>query len=241
MAYCVHCGVKLDESCKRCPLCQTLIIDPNEYEQKDFIPKASSPFPVTRGEIEKSGKIDFAILFSVILGGTAVTCFLLNWLAYNDSWWSFYIIGICAVLWILIFPPITFKKITIYSYLLMDYVSITLYLFLLSMQLSNGRWFFPIALPISTSVFILICLILFFLKRFKYSFLSTALYIILSVGIQSVTIEIALDRYFYNKISLSWSAVVLTVVIIISLALTTILSNPKLRKSFRKRFHFCKL
>jgi hypothetical protein len=79
---------------------------------------------------------------------------------------------------------------------------------------------------------------MFFLKRYKVSFLSTALYIIISVGIQCATIEIALDRYIHNKISLSWSAVVLSVVLLISLVLTTILSNPKLRHSFRKRFHF---
>ncbi len=238
MSYCVHCGVKLDDSCKRCPLCQTLVLDPNNYEQKDIISKATSPFPITRGEIEPSKKTDLAILLSVILGTTAVTCFLLNWLVFHGTWWSFYIIGICAVLWVLIFPPITFKKITIFSYLLMDYVSITLFLLLISIQLSNGSWFFPIALPISTDLFILICLILFFQKRFRVSFLSTALYIIISVGIFCATIEFALDRYFYNTISLSWSAVVLAVVLVISLSLTTILSKPKLRNSFRKRFHF---
>jgi len=238
MSYCVECGVKLDDSCNRCPLCQTLVINPNDYEQKDFVPKATSPFPITRGEVEPSDKTDFAILLSVILGTTALTCFLLNWLVFHGTWWSFYIIGICAVLWVLIFPPITYKKITIYSYLLMDYVSITLFLLLISIQFSNGSWFFPIALPIITGLFILICLILFFLKRFRVSFLSTALYIIISIGIFCATIEIALDRYFHGKIALSWSAVVLAVVLLISLALTTILSKPKLRNSFRKRFHF---
>jgi hypothetical protein len=238
MAYCVHCGVKLDESIERCPLCQTIVIDPNEFELKELKTKSSAPFPTTRAEVEESGKYDFAILLSVALSATAVTTFILNWLLFNDSWWSLYIVGICAVLWVYIFPPITFKKITIYSCLLMDYVSITLFLLLISTQVSEGGWFFPVAFPITTGVFVLIDIIIYLMKHVKVSFLSTALYIIISIGIQTAIIESSIDHYLYGSISLSWAAVVIAVAIIISLTFATILSNKKLRSRFRRRFHF---
>lgn len=238
MAYCVHCGVKLDESISRCPLCQTLVIDPDEFDIKDLKPKASAPFPSTRGEIEESGKLDFTILLSVALSATAITTFVLNWFIYDESWWSLYIIGICAVLWVLIFPPITFEKLSVFSCLLLDYVSITLFLFLISTQSTINDWFFPIALPISTSLFILVCLVIYLMTHVKVSFLSTALYIILSIAIQAGVIEVSIDRYLYGKVSLSWAAVVIAVSLIISITFATILSNKKLRSRFRRRFHF---
>ena len=37
MSYCVNCGVKLKQSEKVCPLCNTMVINPNNLNN-DFIP-----------------------------------------------------------------------------------------------------------------------------------------------------------------------------------------------------------
>ncbi len=238
MSYCVHCGVELDESCSRCPLCNTVVIDPNKYEVKDFIPKAEAPFPLVREEVEKTKKTDLVILITVILVATSLTSFILNIFLYRESWWSFYLIGICAVLWLYIFPPII-RKMPVYIYLLMDYASITLFLLLISIMHPNKvAWFFPVAVPIITMCFVLVCILVFLTKRKKPSFLSTALYIFTSIGIECATIEITLDLYSKRHISLTWSAIVIAVVVIINIALTTILTKSNLRKQFQKKFHF---
>ena len=44
MSYCVNCGVELEASLKRCPLCGTEIINPNERSVPD---PAARPFPVS--------------------------------------------------------------------------------------------------------------------------------------------------------------------------------------------------
>ena len=33
MSYCVNCGVKLEETLNKCPLCNTPIINPNELKK----------------------------------------------------------------------------------------------------------------------------------------------------------------------------------------------------------------
>ena len=33
MSYCVNCGVKLDKSLKKCPLCNTVVYNPNIKEE----------------------------------------------------------------------------------------------------------------------------------------------------------------------------------------------------------------
>ena len=45
MSYCVNCGVKLDPSLVRCPLCNTPVINPNEVSHTHPVP----PFPREKG------------------------------------------------------------------------------------------------------------------------------------------------------------------------------------------------
>ena len=38
MSYCVNCGVKLDPSLKRCPLCNTPVINPTLMNPQEPVP-----------------------------------------------------------------------------------------------------------------------------------------------------------------------------------------------------------
>ena len=49
MSYCVNCGVRLDASLKKCPLCNTPVIHPNETA----VPTSPSPFPDTGCSTER--------------------------------------------------------------------------------------------------------------------------------------------------------------------------------------------
>ncbi len=237
MSYCVHCGVKLEESIKRCPLCNTLVLDPNELTSVSAETK-SGPFPSQKGDIDIIRKTDVTILLSVVLASSAITCFLLNLIIYKQSWWSFHIIGICGLIWVFIFPPILHPKISKYTLLLLDFVSVSFYIYVVSLLATKSDWFFPIAFPIILGITLLIGAIVFFIHRFSFSFLSTALYIVISIGILCALIEVCLDLYFKSAISLTWSAVVLTVAIIIAMTLATALSNRKFRNAIRRRLHF---
>lgn len=49
MSYCVNCGVKLDPSLKRCPLCNTPVVNPNDLAA---IQQPVPPFPQEKGQVE---------------------------------------------------------------------------------------------------------------------------------------------------------------------------------------------
>ena len=97
MSYCVNCGVKLDPSLERCPLCNTPVINPNEVSHTHPVP----PFPKEKGQVEVVKSKDLAILLSVSLTATAAVCGLLNLLVFSSSPWSLYVIGACLLLWVL--------------------------------------------------------------------------------------------------------------------------------------------
>lgn len=48
MSYCVNCGVELEVSLQKCPLCNTPVINPNALHQA----KNTSPYPKETGQVD---------------------------------------------------------------------------------------------------------------------------------------------------------------------------------------------
>ena len=69
MSYCVNCGVELDASAKKCPLCDTPVYNPKAPEPE----KQPSPFPREKGQVEVVKRKDLGVLLTVIVLATAVT------------------------------------------------------------------------------------------------------------------------------------------------------------------------
>ena len=79
MSYCVNCGVELEPSLKTCPLCNTPVINPKQLEAL----KVSSPYPKERGQVDVVKRKDLAILTSIVLIATSISCLLLNLFVFS--------------------------------------------------------------------------------------------------------------------------------------------------------------
>ena len=108
MAYCVNCGVKLEETLTKCPLCNTPVYHPQEEKTEKKVP----PYPSERGTVEKVKRTDLAILLIVLFGSTAVGCGLLNLFVYKGSLWSLYVIGACLVFLVFSIPIMVYRKLS---------------------------------------------------------------------------------------------------------------------------------
>ena len=97
MSYCVNCGVELDASATKCPLCDTPVYNPKAPEPE----KQPSPFPREKGQVEVVKRKDLGVLLTVIVLATAVTCGLLNAFVFRSSLWSLAVIGVVLVLWVI--------------------------------------------------------------------------------------------------------------------------------------------
>lgn len=234
MSYCVNCGVELEPSLASCPLCNTAIINPNELSSV----KKPSPYPEEKGQVEMIKRKDWAILLTVVCIATALTCGLLNFLVFNQSLWSLLVIGVCMIIWVAAIPATVCPQLPIYISLLADGTAVILYLYLITFVTHSDRWFYELAMPI---VVLIVCIAEVFAlleRKVAHAFLTTAIYLFGSISILCVGIEILIDRFLENKISLTWSAVVLTVCVIIEITLITILSSRRFRNAVRKRLHF---
>lgn len=234
MSYCVNCGVKLEESLDKCPLCNTPVINPKELKKVGLIP----PFPVERGETEKVKSKDGAILLTVAFATTAICCALLNYLVFNQSQWSIPIIGLCAFFWVVFFPLILFKELPVYAFIIMDGLAMAGYLYMISILTSNTIWLTELALPITAMVTVMILLLTLLIRKVSSSILAVALYVYILVPLLCIGIELLICHFRGLPLHIVWSTIVLAPCAVVSIILITVLSKKRLREAVRRRLHF---
>lgn len=235
MSYCVNCGVELDASAKECPLCNTPVLNPMELEK---LATAQRPFPTEKGQVETVKRKDLGILMSMVVLATAVTCGVLNAFVFSGALWSMAVIGACIVLWVIMIPAVIYTKQPVYVSLMYDGGAVALYLFMLSYLVGSRGWLWGLGIPITVLVTVLAEIFTFCVHRLPRSFLTVSLYLFTAIGLLCIGLEILIDRYVGQGIALSWSAVVLTVCVILDIAVITLLSRRRLRNAVRRRLHF---
>lgn len=234
MSYCVNCGVELQAAAERCPLCNTIVFNPNEPERPKNV---QGPFPSEKGQVETVKRKDIGILMTAILAATGIICGALNALSFQGTLWSLAVGGICIVLWVMLIPAVIYRRQPIYVSLLLDGVAVAAYLYMLTYLVGSVHWFFGLGLPITVLVTVIAELFTICIRKLPYSFLSGCLEFFTAVGLLCTGIEIMIDRYLGHDIILSWSAVVLTVCSILDIAFITMLSRRRLRHALYKRLH----
>ncbi len=234
MSYCVNCGVELDNSAKKCVLCNTPVIHPGRDMQVVY----ETPFPHEKGTVETVNRNDFAILLSTFVLATAVTCGLLNASVFQGSRWSLAVIGVCVILWVSTVPLILWRKLSVYASLFLDGLAVSLYLYMLSHMIDSFNWCYGLGIPIVIFVVIVAELFTLSIRKLPKSFLTMSLYIDLTIGVLCTGIECLIDRYISGRIMPGWSAVVMTISIILAITIITMLSRRRLRSAVRRRLHF---
>ena len=233
MSYCVNCGVELDKTCSVCPLCNTPVINPNE--EIDNI--SSKPFPTNKGTTDPVKRTDITIFASVVLAATAIVCGLLNLISFEDTRWSFYVIGICAVLWVFLIPLFFPNKLNRLLGIVLDGISILTYIWVIAYLHPGNGWFVKIALPLVIIVNCMIILFVFILNHPKHSILSMAALLTAELSILTAIIELLIRIYLEEPLMLTWGAITLVCGIVIDTALITILRRSRLREEIRRRMH----
>lgn len=246
MPYCVNCGVKLEETLEKCPLCNTPVIDPSLLSS-DGVKRLSSlkkksglipPFSPVHGETEKVKSKDGAIILTVALATTALCCALLNYLVFNSNLWSIPIIGLCAFFWVIFFPIILFRDLPVYAFITMDGFALAGYLYMISFMTTSKVWLTQLALPITALVTVQILIFTFLVRKISSSILPVTLYAYILVPMLCIGIELLICRFRSQPLHIVWSAIVAAPCAVVSIILITILSKKRLREAVRRRLHF---
>lgn len=231
MSYCVNCGVELDNHEKRCPLCNTLVINPNTYgddQQEKHIQKEY--------ELINHLDIDFkfmAIIISIILLIPISVSMICNMVAVGKLTWSVFVIGATLLAFIVVLMPAFFKKKNIYVMEIVDAFAIALFLMLVNYQ-SGGAWFYTLALPLCFLTLIYVMVYTLAIRRKISALMRTSLFILFA-GLYSLAVEILINDFNNLPFYLNWSHYVLIPCAVITIVLIFVDSQKKLKEEIKKR------
>ncbi len=229
MPYCVKCGVELDKSAKKCVLCQTEV----HFE----VEKEEPPYPREKDEIDNINVKYLAFFLSILLLIPNFAVLVINLIYYSGIYWMYYVFGASLVIWmIFIFPMVLERKRPI-LHIFLIFLSITLYVYLISLAVDGLRWFLIIALPILLTIMILMFSIIFIRKKKKIGRLKTTSVSLTALIILCLVIEGFIDYYINSQIVLAWSYIVAASLIPIIIALMILSGNKKLQEDLSKKLH----
>lgn len=233
MSYCVNCGVELDKTAQTCPLCHTLVANPQQ--PMDLI--SPKPFPTHREEVPPVSRWELALLLSAMFLSMGVCCGLLNIFLRSERVWSLYVIGAAVMLWIWFVPPLLMRGMHLLLRLMLDVAAVGIYIFLISVDLNGRGWFVHLALPIILLAGAIMLFLGMMLRGGKRSILSSVTLIIASVGVFVVGVELFLDWYALGAWGPGWSIVILAVCVALVIPLIIVRRIPSFREEARRRFH----
>jgi len=235
MSYCVNCGVELDVTAKECVLCNTPVYNPKEIGKYT---DAKTPFPKEKGQVEAVKRKDLGILFSVMMLAIALACGIVNAFIFKGALWSLAVIGVCGMLWVILIPALIYVGQPVYLSILWDGLAVAVYLYMLTFLTESDKWFWGLGMPIVVLVTVIAEAFTLCVRKLPKSFLTVLLYTLSAIALVCLGLEILIDLYVSGTVSLLWSAVVLTVCVVLDVMVITMLSLKRLRNAVRRRLHF---
>ncbi|MBR3109483.1 MAG: hypothetical protein IKH30_20185 [Clostridia bacterium] len=235
MAYCVHCGVKLGDGEKRCPLCLTPVFDPSE-PQKPTAPRA---YPVRTPEQElKRNKRFLLFLAGLMLAAPALLCLMIDLLLTGKITWSGYASSALILLFAAVAVPLLADRRQVYVTVGASFLCLNGYLFLVERLSDSGTWFFPIALPAISLFAVMLTVIILLYRRQTLNKLTLIASSFAAIALECFSIEWLIAAANGIPGVYYWSPFVLAPCIFISLALFFINRNRAVREEVRRRVHF---
>ena len=159
--YCIKCGVKLSDTEKKCPLCNTIVFHP------DVVQENSDPlYPLNKYPKSKKSTYLLQIFISFFVLLTAVIVFLCDIKITKSVSWSGYVMGGLFLGYVIIVLPSWFSKPNPVIFAPIDFTAIGLFLLYIDLCVKGG-WFLSFAFPVIGGIAILTTLLIVLLKYIK--------------------------------------------------------------------------
>ncbi len=229
--YCIKCGVKLGDSEKRCPLCDTVVFNP-EIE----MPETEKGYPVGKypiSSLRPKAWLFFASVFSLLALAIVFACdFEIN----NQITWSGIVGGAFAVLYSAFVLPFWFSKPNPTIFVPVGFAIAGAYLWYLN-DMFGGNWFLNFAFPITVAL----CLIITAMAALLHYLDKGRLFIFgggfISFGLLILFIEFLLYITFEFKI-IWWSLFPLSILCLLGLMLIFLGICRPAREAIERKFFY---
>jgi hypothetical protein len=231
MSYCVNCGVELGDSEKKCPLCLTKVINPGRKTNPDAAPYPPYHHSADQ-KVRKSGIV--IILTLIFLLPTSIVA--MADISMNlQITWSGFVLGAFLLLYLAIAPPIAFKKTLPVLFILIDALSLSLYLLYIE-QATGGDWFFSVALPIVLGLAAAVSVLITLARKAKLMGLKLCAFALFTAAFLPVLIEWRINASFGLHSFFAWALYPFIVCIILGAICLVIDRNAPLKEKLARKF-----
>lgn len=230
--YCIHCGVKLAEGKKPCPLCGTIPFHPEltAQDQESLYPAGRNP---------ANNQVRPTVVLTVI----TVLLFLLpifitlqcDLLISGRIVWSGYVVGALMTVYSIVVLPLWFKKPNPVIFVPIAFAMIGLYLLYINFAV-DGNWFLSFAFPVvgfaALNVTAVVTLIRYVKRGVLYilggSFIATGIFMPVMEFLLNLTFQTA--RVYY------WSVYPLTALVLLGGLLIFLAICRPARETMERKF-----
>ena len=229
--YCIKCGVELADSEKKCPLCGTVVFNP-ELSRPDGEPQYPR-MPAAHPEKVNHSGIMFVVTMLFLL--PIVTTLLCDWQINGEIIWSGYAVGAVVLLYTLVVLPLWFRHPNPVIFIPVDFAMTALYLLYINCA-TGGHWFLSFALPVTAAAGLILTAAVTLLKYLHKGYLFIFGGTIILSGAYTVLVEFLLNLNFHVHDEFIWSFYPFSVSFILGVMLIVIGICRPLRESLHKKF-----
>jgi len=147
-----------------------------------------------------------------------------------------FIIGVCAIMWMLMTPPLIIRNLRKRVFALLIGITVCVYIALIGASINSYSWCINLGIPITLIVLALVEIFLTVGKASR-SVLVLSSVIFGEIAFLCIGIEMLVERYKGAEYALKWSSIVLTICMIMMITIITILSRKRVRTQLHRRFH----
>ena len=229
--YCINCGVKLAETEKKCPLCNTVVCHPDfkQEPQQTLYPNNKMP-KTTSGLKALGGVIIILFLIPLIIG-------FVSDIQHNGKLdWFGYVAGALAVSYVIFALPLWFKKPNPVIFVPCGFVAVILYLLYINFA-TNNNWFFSFAFPVVGGLCLIITTIITLMRYVKKGMLYIFGGASILLGGLILLVEYLLKLTFSISF-IGWSIYPLIILVILGCLLIYLGINRNAREVIKRKLFF---
>ncbi len=234
MSYCVNCGVKLEDSEAKCPLCGVEVVNPASP------PPEKRPYPYPRRIEAIDNRVDRKIFTYVALIAALIPCGIT---IFYDAMgtdgglsWSLYVAGALALALICVLLPVRYRGLTGTHCVAIDSIAAALYVLLIE-RLSGGGWFVPLGLPLCAVAGAALTLCVWLCSR-NTGVLTRLAIILFIVGALAFAVEAIIDLFLRGAMRPGWSVYVLVPCALLGAIALLLRRRLDIKDEIRRRFYF---
>ena len=229
--YCIKCGVKLADTEKKCPLCNTIVCHP------DFKQTAERPlYPSNKMPKNDSGSKALNGAVIILFFIPLLVCFFADLSLDGKMEWFGYVAGALMLSYVAFALPLWFKKPNPVIFVPCNFVAIALYLLYINFA-TGGSWFLSFAFPAVGGICLITCTVvtlMHYLHRGRLYILGGAF---MALGVFMLLVEFLLKVTFGLRF-IGWSIYPLVVLTILGGLLIYLAINGAAREIMERKFFF---